>query len=164
MRTLSTALKSGLFDAESSHLVLWLITMSGTGMSTLRLCQNNEDVSSRGNTYTGIGSRVILPNDTEERFQPARLVMENVDQWLTPTIRAMAISPDVLLELVSATDLSASPPEFDTVEITSFPFKLRNVSYDAQRVTAVLGFEDLAVSRWPYDQVTPVDFPGSYGE
>ncbi len=147
---------------QTGAITLALVTIDHPQLSSpLRICNNNEDVASRGNTYTAMAVDLLLPDDTEGASR-ARLVMDNVSQWLTPTIRTLTGGFTVLIELVTASNLAASPPEFDIVEIAFLPMTLSQVDWSAGQATGTLTHENTLNNRFPAGSVDPYDFPGAF--
>ena len=162
-RTFSAATMQAAMAQETGLVLLCALTIEHENLTTpLRIVNNTEDIVSNGNTFTAVGFDIRLPEDREEGFGKAKLKINNVDQWLTPTIRSLAGDIMVTFELLSPSDLTASPKEFDNVELPFAPMRLMNVSYDEWTVEGDMTHEASSVKGFPAHRFTPTGFPGLF--
>ncbi|WP_025324508.1 DUF1833 family protein [Deferrisoma camini] len=156
MRTLSAAATRAITAQETGEAFLLLLTIDHPDLTQpIRVARNGEDVVSRGNTYTAYPFEIEIPEERGDRPPRVRLVLDNVDRQITEAIRPLTSSPTVTLEVV----LASSP---DTVEAGPYDFTIRNITYDAQVITAELAYEDVLNLRFPADRFTPNLFPGLF--
>lgn len=148
--------KAALFDPESGEVFLALLTIDHDDLSQpIRVVNNNEDITSRGNEFIAFPFGFTLPDDQEDAPPRWGLQISNVSREIGQTIRQIAGPPSITLEIIRA----AAP---DTVEM-SFPgFLLRDVRYDAQQVTGTLAVEDLTREPFPARTFTPATFPAVF--
>ena len=155
-RTVSGGSRSALFAPQSGDAFIVLLTFAhGDLAAPLRVCSNDQDVISRGDLFVAYPFDLTLPDDSEVRAPRARLVIDNVDRQIVATLRALASSPVLTLEVVRA----AEP---DVVEAVFHDFRLRNVRYDSQVVEADLTIEDFTAEPFPAGSFTPSQFPGIF--
>lgn len=156
MRSLSAALKAGLFAQETGEVILPLLTVTHASMSTLRFVRNQTSITSRGNTYVPYPFDALLPDDTDEGEMRVQITIDAIDRQIIIAIRSLTTPPGILLELIRAADP-------DTVEMSVPDCLLRSVEYDAQVITGQLGFqEDIRNEPFPQHTFTPNLFPGLF--
>jgi hypothetical protein len=114
----------------NAFFVLLTITDPQTG-GVLRVVNNNEVVTSRGNDYQPYPFSITLPSDSETEQRRATLTIDNVSREITQYVRRSLDPPTVKIELI----VSATP---NTVEKTIDFLKMTSVSFDAFTVTATL--------------------------
>lgn len=154
-RTLSSVAKQAMFGQETAEVFLLLLTIAGTGITTLHFVNNYENVTSNGQVYTAFPFEIALPEDTEERPPRMRIKIDNVDRQIVQAVRSLTSPPTITLSVV----LASQP---NTVE-ASFPgFTLRNVRYDALVVEGELLAEDVLSEPYPAGSFTPTVFQGLF--
>ena len=166
--SLSSTAIATLLSQESSDTFITLITITGTGISpAIRLADNytqrisetaNEityGVESRSNNYLFLPFNLTLPIEDANQAPTCSLTINDVTQYLIPTIRNFTSPPNVLIELV----LKSSP---STVEISLPAFLMSGVTYNAESVTATLTLGSLAQEPFPAHTFTPAYFPGLF--
>jgi len=131
------------------------VVISHADITTLRFCDNTEDISRNGNTFTAFSFDAKLPDDMEDRMPNVILNFDNVDQQVMEAIRDIdpGDPPTVEIDLF----LASSP---DTSEKGPYVMTLRNTTTTAFQVSGQLGFEDVLNDPFPKDQFTPNKFPG----
>lgn len=154
MRSLSPAAVSAMHAPESGEVWLVLLTISNPGMTTIRVVSNNEDITSRGNTYLAFPFEIELPGQDPDSPSSARLRIDNVDKRIVEAVRSITTPPNVTIEVV----LASQP---DTVEIAYSDLTLRSVEYDADSVRGELTFESI-FSEPVTLTITPNRFPGLF--
>ena len=164
-RTLTAATKAAMMAQQTGRLVLVICTISHDDLATpFRIVNNPEDIKSRGDTYTACGFEAELPEDKEEGFGRSGLVIDNTNQWLTPTLRNLTGVMTFDIELVSESNLAASPPELDNVEAAFRGQVLQEITYDARLVRATLEYYQFLSTQNPgVISFTPGDFPALFG-
>lgn len=155
-RTLSLAMLTAMFAQETQEAVLVLLTISHPKwVDPLRAVMNGEDVSSRGNTFTGYPFDIIVPDDTGDRPPQAQLTIDNVSREITHALESTISPVSITIEIV----LSSTP---NTVEISWSNLTLKEVKYNAQTITGTLVYEDLSRETFPKSCFTPTYFPGLF--
>jgi hypothetical protein len=154
-RALSSNFKSAVFAQRTNEYFLFLLVISGTGISTSRLANNYSNVTSGGNTYTACPFYVVLPNDEEGGLPRVQIIMENVSTDLIDEIRGIAAAPDITLSIVLGSDPNV-------IEWGPYSFKLRNVTYDKHIIRGDLRLYDLLNEPYPGESLTAITAPGAY--
>lgn len=141
---------------ETGVAFIALLTVTPAGGDALRFAANNEAVMSRGARFEPLYFELTLPADSASEMPGVRVALDNVGQELVDVIRRLTQPPAVVIEVIT----SAAP---DQVELVINDLILRNVSWDAQTMTADLASDDVINLAWPADAYTPARFPGLFG-
>jgi hypothetical protein len=150
-----------LMAQETGTMVAYIAVIDHDDLAApLRITNNSEDISVNGVTYTAVGFDITLPQEKDDQFTRAKIVMNNADQWFTPTLRAMSGGFTVDISIVSLTNESATPPAFDNIEVSFLTFDLIGIEYDAQQVRGDLSYESFSGNQFPWGTFNPTDFPG----
>lgn len=148
------ALTSSAFAADTADVWLVLVTIDHDDFAEpIRVVNNTENVTSRGELYVGFPFDATLPDSREDASPRARLVIDNTSREIAQAIRSITSAPIVTLEIIRAADP-------DTVEISLPYFTLRNVKWDAGKVSGDLSLEDFTSEPYPAGTFTPAYFPG----
>jgi hypothetical protein len=155
MRSLTTTATTSIHAQETGEVWLVLLTIAHSTLATpIRVVNNNEDITSRGNLYQAFPFEIVMPGQDPDSLPKAMLRFDNVDRTAIATVRSIDSAPTVTIEVI----LASQP---DTVEI-SFPnLTLRNVKYDASVIEGELLFENLFSEPITYS-MTPSRFPGLF--
>ena len=154
-RSLTATFIAALMADRTTEIYHFLITISGSGISTHRYVNNYEDVTSGGNTFTAAAFDGRLPNDVEDQVPDVNLVIDNVDRAIMSDIRSATAPPDAQIDIV----LQSDP---NTVEIGPLNFKIRQVNYNALTISGTLQYEDILNETIPINRYTPQKYPGLY--
>ena len=125
------------------------------GHDSLRLCNNTEDVISRGELFTRFPFSISLPNDDSERLPNVQLRIDNLDGSIIEFIRDLPQAPTLLMELVTSLD-------FNIVERSIGYLKLEQVNYNSLEVTGTLIVDNVLARRFPATDYDPVQFPALF--
>ncbi len=151
-RSLSIATLEALNAPETDRVFLSLLTITEAQLpDPIRVVNNHETITSRGDDFLPFWFDLDLPSDQGEAISSVRLRIDNVDRQIVEAVRLASGRPVALLEVV----LDSDP---DQVE-ASFSMTLHNASYDAQTVTAELKVDDVGSLRCPNHIVTPQNYP-----
>jgi hypothetical protein len=153
-RTTSQTFKNVVFGLESSDALLFLLQIDKSDLNpSIRVCSNTEPISHLGNTYFAARFTISLPSQKED-IEHVQISVDNVDRALSDAI--LYASPDdepvVTLKIV----LGSDP---DTVEMVPFAYTLFDCSFDLQKITGKLSFENLVQEAFPFPSFTPENFP-----
>lgn len=168
MRSLSDSVLASMMSESADIVAVWTMTIEHenlldvAGSAILRVVNNPEDINVSGTTYTACGFDIKLAPDTEKTVRPASIIIDNTDQWMVPIVRSLTTAPDITLAFVSATDLSADPPEFDTVEIQTLPLKLINTTLTREIAKGQLAIVHPLQRKWPRPNMIQSLFQGMY--
>ena len=153
--TISNTFKQEAFLSNSDEPYLTLLTMTHADITTIRVVDNQADIVSNGNTFTAFPFVMELPDSREGSSPRARISIDGVSRELATAIRSISTVASIQIEVIRA-----SVP--DTIELTWPSFNLRNVRWDAQRVSGDLVAEELEVEPFPIWQFSPANAPGLY--
>lgn len=167
--SLSPAALQAMFSPDASDTLAVLLTISGAGMTTVRVADNytqriagltTDDevvygIPSRGNNYIFIPFSISLPTEETEAAPRCQISINDVTRYLIPTIRTATTALNVTIELV----LTETP---DVVEASFGGFLMSGISYNANTITADLNVESLAIEPFPAHTFTPSYFPGLF--
>lgn len=98
---------------------------------------------------------LILPTDTDENPPEARLAIDNVDRQIVTTLRQVAETPSVQIQVVKVSNTNV-------VELDIRDFKLKDPEYDVTEVSAALSLEDFLAEPFPAGTFAPSSFPGGF--
>lgn len=155
MRTMSVAALASMFSQHTAEAWLTLMTLDHASLgSPIRLVNNTEAIVSAGESFSACPFQFVFPSEDAETIGEANVEIDGVDQSIVASVRQIASPLDAVIEVV----LADSP---DTVEVRISGLKLRNVEYDAHRITGTLRFEDVMVEPATLT-MTPQRFPGIF--
>lgn len=154
-RALSAQAVRELLAQESGEAFLQLLTLTHPQMTTVRVVNNTQNVTSRGNVYTAFPFSITLPADVVDELPGLTLSISNVDRQLVDELRTLMDPITVTLEIVSA-----STP--DTVEVGPFDFEMLQVRIAVDRITGTLMTDPLLQEPFPATTYNPKDFPGLF--
>lgn len=150
------AFRRSAFDPNTAEVWLVLLTISHEQLAEpIRVVNNTVEIVSRGETFIGYPFEITLPDSQEESAPRARLAIDNVSREISQSIRTITSAPSVLIEIIRAADP-------DTVEVAWPNFALRNVHWDAMRVSGDLTIEDFTAEPYPAGIFSPASFPGLF--
>lgn len=152
-----TDLKRSAFAADTDDVWLVLLTITHPDITDpIRVVNNVVNVTSRGDEFIAYAFDLILPDSRDESPPRARLSIDNVSTDISAAIRSMTQTPpSVTIEVIRA----AAP---DTVERTFDFFKMRNIKWDAGKVSGDLTVEDFMSEPYPALVFSPAYFPGLF--
>jgi len=156
-RTLTARTLREINLRESGEAYLLLVTISHPEIpgGELRIVNNTQVITSRGLDYEPRGFTWTLPEDTDDAAGELEFSFDNVDSETTDWLRQITDAPDVLIEVIGATDP-------DTVEISIEDLKLRGISIDVAKVSGKLAHEDVLNFRFPADSYAPEEWAGIF--
>lgn len=150
------ALKTLLYQEEMDEAIIVLLTISHDDLTNpIRVCSDNVDVESNGNTFIAFPFEIELPQNAGDEAPRAKLQIDNVDRSIITIIRSITTKPTVTIEIVRSGDL-------DTIENTFPDFSLQDVTYDALTVSGILTLEEFLYEPYPADIFDPARFPGGF--
>lgn len=170
--SLSSNAIAKLFSPESDDVFITLLTISGSGFSTIRLADNYTTRLSEtaddilygvqsnlggGTTYdfTYLPFNITLPTEEFSAAPRCKITISDVTRLLIPTIRTIQSAPSVQIDIV----LASAP---NVVEVTFGSFLLGNVNYNADTISADLTVDSLSVEPFPQHTFNPSYFPGLF--
>lgn len=148
------ALKRAVLKQNSDEVLITLLTFSGTGFDTFRVCNNDTDIVSRSNTFTAFPFSLKEPGDGEDA-PAAELQIANVDRQIGQAIDAADGPAYVLIELVLASAPDDVQKSFDGLE-------LRSTSRSMLLVQGSLQSAQFTSEPYPKIRATPGRLPGLF--
>lgn len=150
------ALTESAFASDTADVWLVLLTIAHDAIDPpIRVVNNTEDVTSRGETFTAYPFNLVLPDEREDAPPRARLEIDNVSREIAQAIRSITSAPTVTIEIIRAADP-------DTVEMSWPFFSLRNIKWDSKVVSGDLTVEDFTSEPYPAGIFSPASFPGVF--
>jgi len=135
---------------------LFLMTITDPESNTvIRVVNNLEDVTSRGEVYTAFPFDVVLPPDTSTSPANVKVTTFNVGRELIELLRGTLDPPRVKIELVLSADL-------DVVEKTIDFMVLRNLQYDNESVSFELASSSVFARKTCSGIYSQGEFPGLF--
>ena len=132
----------------------FLMTITDPESSTiLRVVNNLEDVTSRGEVYTAFPFEITLPPDAGTAPAGVKVTTVNVGAELMQILRGTLDPPRVKLELILSNDT-------DVVEKTIDFMVLRNLEYDIESVSFELTSSSIFARKTCTGIYSQNEFPG----
>lgn len=152
--TISNAFRTAVLGLTSDEVAITLLTFSGDGFTTIRVCDNDSNITSGGNTYIAYPFTIDLPGDGEGA-PIARVRIANVSEEIGEAVDAATGQVTVRIDLI----LASAP---DTMEKTFLGLELRNVTRNNLTVEGEIQAAQFVAEPYPYIRVTPGRFPGMF--
>lgn len=144
-----------LLGLEPNEVVIILLTIAHPAIETIRVTNDNVNVTSQGNTFLAYPFNITLPEDTEDPGA-AQLQIANVDRSIIEAVEAMDTPANCIVQVI----LASTP---NVIEYEWSNLVLRSVTADDVTVTAIIGHPVIDSQPYPPMRVTQRDFPGLYG-
>lgn len=142
-------------NSSDPFLVLLTIHLGGAPEDDIRVVNNTEDVTSRGNLFIACPFGVALPDDMEYASTSARLTLDNVDPAIWQGVRLLGFAPDVSIELIVAS-------EPDNVVLSTVGLKLREASATKSTISGTLIPDTIWQAGYPEGDFDPPQNPGMF--
>lgn len=156
MRTLSTTAKQAVFAQQTGKVFLSIIAIDHDDLaSPIRLVNNTENITSRGNVYTACAFNLEMPDESNEKLPRAQITIANADRAITASLRGVTTPGTLTHEII----LSDTP---DVIEAGPFVYQVESIDWTAKFITARLSYEDLLNEKAPATLITPTYFPGLF--
>lgn len=152
-RSVSTAFKTEQFAQQTGTSIPILVEITD-GTTTIRLCNNTEDIVYSGNTYEAYPMTVDLHPDADVT-RTATLTLSSVDESIMASLRSMA-SP------ITATVVAVFYDDGTMEPVTAPAYELTGVSFTEESISATLTLETWMDNEFPADEMTPRYFPGVF--
>jgi hypothetical protein len=154
-RSVSTTMEGAITAPETSEIFLTLLDIEHGELpsGTIRVVNNNEDVTANTNTYIATAFQFTPPSQNDEDIQPAKITIDNVDRVIVEAIRTITSPATVTARIVLASDP-------DTTEVGPFEMVLQNVTYNASTVSGELIYLQYLQENAGTISLDNVNFPG----
>lgn len=156
---ISKSAKIEIVKPESSAVFLHLLKVEAQGYETLYFVDNTQSIVSNGQTYVPAAFKVVLPSQTEDgSIQPCQLVVDNVDQIISTTIKKANAAQKKIYATISV--VMAQTP--DIIERGPLRFILRDVTINKSTVSGELYDFYVYDRKIPEGVYNPQNFPGLF--
>lgn len=156
---ISKSAKTEIVKPESSAAFLHLLKVEAQGYETLYFVDNTQSIVSNGQTYIPAAFKVVLPSQTEDgSVQPCQLVVDNVDQIISATIKKANAAQKKIYATISV--VMAQTP--DVIERGPLRFILRDVTINKSTVSGELYDFYVYDRKIPEGVYNPQNFPGLF--
>jgi hypothetical protein len=152
---LSPELLAQLFAQESDDPFLVLVTISHESFDDIRLVNNTENITSRGQVFQAFPMRIRFPVDDGETLRDFNIDFDNVALDLIEEIRSVTTQMDCKIELI----LASMP---DVVQIPVEDLKINSVIYDATKISAKIVLDNFLNVEITSERYNPSNFPGLF--
>jgi len=160
-REFSTQTTRDMMGWSGGGLLLFALEINHPRMSEpIRLVDNIEDILVQSVLYSACDVRVYRPEEGENSRYTGRIEVDNTDQILTEYVRSLTGQFTITFRLVAPTDLAASPPEFDTIEMGPIVMNLKSISMNSTVARLELEYRNLTGEKFPKFVFDSVNFPG----
>jgi len=156
MSRLSPEATRAVTAPETEKVFLHLITIEVSGGAVLRFVDNNQEIVSRGDTFTPAGFSLILPEQSDNAPRPCRLAIDNTDLAIYQYIKQAAG------QTVSVTVCVIMADTPDVYERGPLRYLLRNVQATKEAISGELHDFYLSDRKFPKDTYAPEDFQGLF--
>jgi hypothetical protein len=156
LMAITNTTKQAAFVQDTDEIFLALLTIDHADLSsTIRVVNNNVDITSNSNTFTAFPFRLQLPDQKPDAAPRASLIIDNVSREIAQAIRSISTPATVLIQIIRAGDP-------DTIEKTFATFNLRNVRWNASSVSGDLVLEEMEKEPFPAGEFSPAEFPSMF--
>ncbi len=143
--------------AVAGEAPLLCLEITHSGLATpIRVVNDNEDITSNGDTFTALAFRCKLPDDLEGQLPRAELAVDNVGKELVQWLEASNGGEGAQVKMMQIRRADPNTVEWEQ------DLDLTNVKMNVQEVTGQLGFEDLLSRPAVTKMYNPVTAPGLY--
>ena len=155
-RPVSNKLRKAVYASACDEAFIILLTINEDSLSApIRVCSDNAEVVSQGETYLNFPFSVALPDDQDDAITSSRLIIDNTDQRIMAAIRSITSPPTIDMSVV----LSSDP---DEIEIGPISFTLRKVDYSLETIEGDIKGPDVLNESFPSQSFTPSLYPSLF--
>lgn len=163
MREFDLSIIPSMLSNTTDEIYLWLIEITHEDLlDAIRLVINTEDVMSNGQQYTKITCKIDLPDSKESGLAYGNITFSNINRALIPAFRSLPSKIYLTLKLATASNLSASPPEFNNVHIELLPFLLDSITWNETTVRGSISYESTLGRKYPCVKMDIFNAPGLF--
>ena len=153
---LSPELLAQLFAQESNDPFLILVTLSHENFDEdIRLVNNSENITSRGNVFQAFPMNIRLPVDDGESARNFVIEFDNVSLTLIEEIRTNTTPIGVKIERI----LASLP---DEVQMGQDELLIQGITYNKSKIVASIVLDNFLNTEMTSEKYTPSIFPGLF--
>lgn len=155
-RAFSPAARIALQAPSTDQAFIPLVTITHAPTNDIfRVAGNTEKVVSRGQEFAAYAFTLTLPVESGEEIGSVSFELDNTTLLLVDMLRRITSPASFILELVLA-----SNPNY--VEYTIGDLLLREVTWDASKISGRLMLDDVLNQRFPRDVFDPIQYAGLF--
>ena len=156
MRSLSAAARQAIFAQNTDQVFLVLLKLSHPSLvDSIRCVNNTQAIYSNGELYVPYNFRFDPPDEKLNSTSNGTLTIENIDRSIMEAIESINDPPTVEISVI----LASQP---DVLEAGPREFTIRNVPFDAKKISGTLSSEDTLDIQIPGDRFSPRDYGGLF--
>lgn len=154
--SISQNLIRAVMEPNTGEVFLMLVTFNHSSfLEPIRLVNNLEDVTSRGNKYLAFPLDLVLPPDDGESLPSVEITCQNASLELIDEVRSINSPMSVSIELI----MSSMP---DYIEASIDDLRVVSVEYDKTTIKMVCTVDDLLNTAFPKHRFIPSSHPGLF--
>lgn len=157
-RTLPALARQELFKRSSGMVLPILLDIYHASFGTIRVVNNNVELSYGGNTYVPFPFRLDPPDETEGGVPSATLTIDAIDQSVIELIRGASDAPTVTARAMFYYDNGSVTFE----PLVPWTFIVKTANYTAETVTLQLAYDDRLDNAMGPLIMSPSSFPGIF--
>lgn len=158
-RSLPSTIVAAMMAPQSDVTMLALLTFEHPAITTARIVNNTENVTSNSETFYAFPFSVTLPPDGPDATPVAQVVVSNIDRQVVQICRTVAGSA---AGLATATLQIVAYDDPDTVLLELDTFRVQNMRYTSEALTFDMTLEFFEQEPFPAMTFTPGRFPGMF--
>lgn len=152
----SQKLVQAVMQPNTGEVFLLLVTFGHSSFTNpIRLVNNTESITSRGNLYTAFPIEIVLPPDDGDTLPTVQITCQNVSLELIDEVRSVQGPMSVTIEMIMA-----SSPDF--VEASIGDLRVAQAQYDKNTMQLTATVDDLLNASFPKEKYQPGNFPGLF--
>lgn len=150
-----TAIRAAQAENNPDPFLVLLTFVLMPDAPDVRVVNNTVDIVSRGATFLGCPFALLLPESSEKVINEATLEIDNVDTRIWQGVRVLTRAPDVIFEVV----LASQP---DAVLLASDGLKLREATASLSKVRGRLVPDSIWQAGFPAHDFDPPQNAGLF--
>jgi len=153
MRTLSATAIQAITRETTDECFIWLIAISHPDITTIRVTDNTETITSGGNNYYYFPFSFSPPEDKAQNTYTAQFSISNIDPEITTALRSVTGTPTITVSMIIAS-------EPNTILYGPVGFVIDSIDITRKTISANLREKNVFMFASPWPVVTPNAFPG----
>ncbi|MCK5020950.1 MAG: DUF1833 family protein [Candidatus Peribacteraceae bacterium] len=144
-----------MLNEETGEVMLVFLDIAVPGGTTIRVVNNWESVTRLTEEYLSYRFEISLPNEADEGIPVVSLTIDNVDLIIIEHL--LSVTEPIPVEMNVA--LASSP---NITEAGPFIFKIVDVQWTPENITAEMTFDDVMTEVYPGYRVIPSTHPAAF--
>lgn len=155
MRQLSSDFIRQINSQDIEGVFIWLLEVMHENFETLYLTNDNVNAVTENNEYVAFPFSIVPVQDSSDELPQATLSISNIGLDFTTRIRSITTPLKINLKLVLA-----SNPNFTEIDISNLIG--RACTYDDEKITFTLVYDDILSVQIPSYSYDPLEFRGLF--